>query len=303
MTRNKQNKSIQEIQQAFNDIDKSISQYLKQNKDSLQAAKITPIHEQYPYAQNGIMVMIATMGSGKSFNYMRNMALQEQLSHDPYFETIAICSPSTGFDKTIQSLKGLISKSKLVHINDNDLLGWLHKYIKRVRKYDAFNELILNQHMTQEMKRLIDKHIRSTKNKSLHIIQYVANKLSQYNWKLIPHRGMLILDDFASHPLLRSKETDLSRILLTLRHLLLNVCICVQTAKAIPKSIKRVVNDFALFPGISKDDFYQLVDESRLSSLGTADQLWQQYHTIKDPQTMIVYHITANKICITNPHK
>ena len=56
-------------------------------------------------------------------------------------------------------------------------------------------------------------------------MRYIVNKLSKYQWKTYPHRCLLILDDFASHPLLRSKETDLSRLLKKLRHFK-NGCKC-----------------------------------------------------------------------------
>ena len=77
--------------------------------------------------------------------------------------------------------------------------------------------------------RLIMKH--NLANKKPKVMKYIINKLMKYNWRTFPHRCLLILDDFANHALLRSKETDLSRLLKKLRHFHINVMICVQTVK------------------------------------------------------------------------
>ena len=67
------------IDKAFNDIKEMFKQISDKNKDTLEAALIKPIHEKYPFAQNGICVMIASMGSGKSYNYLKFIAKQEIL--------------------------------------------------------------------------------------------------------------------------------------------------------------------------------------------------------------------------------
>ena len=111
---------------------------------------------------------------------------------------------------------------------------------------------------------------------------------------------MLVLDDFANHPLLRSKETEMCRLLKKLRHFNINIIICVQTVKSIPKDIKRTLSDIILFPGISEDDFMELMKES---PAGMFDKklLWSEYHKLKDPRIMFAIHIKAQKIIIIKP--
>ena len=42
------------IDKAFDDIEELFKQISDKNKDTLEAALIKPIHERYPFAQNGI---------------------------------------------------------------------------------------------------------------------------------------------------------------------------------------------------------------------------------------------------------
>ena len=92
------------------------------------------------------------------------------------------------------------------------------------------------------------------------------------------------------------------RLLKKLRHFNINVIICVQTVKSIPKDIKRTLSDIVLFPGISEDDFVELMKESP-AGMFDRKKLWTEYHKLTNPQTMFTIHIKARKIIITQPLK
>lgn len=57
-------RSNSKIEESFDEIEIMFSKIGQQNKTELEAALIKPIHEKYPFAQNGICAMIASMGSG-----------------------------------------------------------------------------------------------------------------------------------------------------------------------------------------------------------------------------------------------
>ena len=103
---------------------------------------------------------------------------------------------------------------------------------------------------------------------------------------------------FASHPLLRSKETEMSRLLKKLRHFNINVIICVQTVKSIPKDIKRTLSDIILFPGIGIEDFKDLMKESP-ASMFDINTLWKEYNSLQSNHDMFTIHLKAKKIIIT----
>jgi hypothetical protein len=160
---------------------------------------------------------------------------------------------------------------------------------------------------SEEIERLLYKHRLKTNGKQTdkqknEMIKYLASKLSSYGWRTYPHRCLLILDDFASHPLVRSKETEMSRLLKKLRHFNINVMICVQTAKSLSKDIKRICTDFILFPGISETDFMDLMKESMAGKFDRKE-LWNQYHALTNQHDSFRIHIYANKVVIVKALK
>ena len=300
-------KTDQEIDKAFAEIERSFQQIGKKHKQELDEALIKPIHEKYLFAQNGITALIASMGSGKSYNYLKSICKQEVLFDEPFYELVVICSTSSKFDKTVETYKTLIKKSKLVCVKDTDLLDWLNKYMRRILKYNSINEHVKSNFkvIPEELQRSFNKHGLAVLDEN-HInpqkkekrFKYISEKLIKYNWKTVPHRCLLILDDFANHPLLRSKETEMSRLLKKLRHFNINVIICVQTCKSIPKDIKRILSDIILFPGIGLDDFKDLMKESP-ASMFDMKTLWNEYNALQSQHDMFTIHLKAKKIVIT----
>ena len=121
------------IDKAFQDIEDNFNKIAEKNRKELDYSLIRPIHDKFPFAQNGICAMIASMGSGKSYNYLKYIAKQEVLNeNEPFFELVVICSTSAKFDKTVEIYKETIKKSKLVCVKDTDLLFWLNKYMRRI---------------------------------------------------------------------------------------------------------------------------------------------------------------------------
>lgn len=297
------------IEERFKKIDELFEKIQSKNKVELENAMIKPVHEKYPLAQNGIVGLIAPPGSGKSFTYLKLAAQQEQLFNEPFFELIVICSTSNKFDKTVEAYKDVIKKSKIVALKDSDLLAWLNKYMRRILKYNAIMKYIQSDFKdeNEEMTRILNKHRfkqngKQTEKQKYEMVKYIANKLSKYGWKTFPHRCLLILDDFASHPLVRSKETEMSRLLKKLRHFNINVMICVQTSKSISKDIKRICTDFILFPGLSETDFADLMKESMAGKFDRKE-LWNQYHALTNQHDSFRIHIYANKVIIVRSLK
>lgn len=290
---------MKNIDTAFKEIDRQFDQVQKRNK-YLKHALLTPIHEKYPYAQNGITAMIASMGSGKTYTYLKLMKQQEVLYDDAFYELIVLCSTSNKFDATVNAFKGLIKKSKLVAIKDTDLLEFLNKYMRRILKFNALNKFMSDpKDIDEEMQRVSDKHglkPRSRTSKDIEkLVKYVTSKIEKYQWRTFPHRCLLVLDDFASHPLLRNKENELPRLLKKLRHFNINVIICVQTTRSIPRDIKRILSDCILFPGISRDDFYDLMKEGPFGEFDT-DAAYAAYKSMTNKHDRMVFHISAGRI-------
>ena len=297
-----------EIDENFRKVDELFDKISKQNAEELGYAQLKPIDEKFPFAQNGICAMIAPVGSGKSYNYLKIMAKQEQLFSEPFYELVVICSTSAKFDRTVMTFKDAIKKSKIVPVKDVDLLEYLNEYMNRVYIYNNVMKFINAglpwDKMEEDLKQLLTERVgvsTFTKPKlQLKALQWIAETLQEYGWRTYPHRMLLILDDFASHPLLRSKETEMSRLLKKLRHFNINVIICVQTVKSIPKDLKRGLSDVILFPGISQDDFTELTKELNTNFVDPK-YLWSEYQKLQNQHATFTIHMNARRIIINIP--
>ena len=310
--------SDEEIDKAFRKIDEQFDKISRINAAELGYAQLKPIDDKYPWAQNGITAMIAPVGSGKSYNYLKLMAKQECIFNEPFFELIAICSTSNKFDKTVETFKDTIKKSKIVPVKDSDLLDYLNEYMHRIFIYNTIMKFVMaglpwdklddkyasgSSSAYPDLLELLRVHVGAYSfNSSKTILKgtkWIASTLKEYGWRTYPHRMLLILDDFASHPLLRSKETEMSRLLKKLRHFNINVIICVQTVKSIPKDLKRGLSDLILFPGIGEYDFKDLMKEVNCNFIDY-DTLWNAYKQIDNRHTTIALHLNARRVIITN---
>lgn len=288
------------LEKKFDEIDKVMEKNSRKNKFMLDNAKIEPIHPKFLWSSNGIIAYVATMGSGKSYSVMKTILQQETLQEEPYYELVAYCSTSNGFDQTVLAQKDSVKKSKLVFIKDSELLDWLNKYIRRVLKYNAIMKR-LNSGLKQadeEYERLQTKHRLNKQKKEL---EYISRKLINYNWKTHPHRCLLILDDFASHPLVRSRESEMSRLLKKLRHFNITVIIIVQTITSLPKEIRRVLSDVVLFKGVNKDDFENFFKV--VPNTYDVKRLWELYKTMDNRRDKMTLHLTADKCIIDRYEK
>jgi hypothetical protein len=283
----------------FDKVNRLFTQIGEKNKQELEHAKIKPIDDSYPFAQNGIHAMVAAPGTGKSYNYIKMAAKQEVLFDEPFFFLVLICSTSSNFDKTVQTFKEAITKTKLVAVKDSELLTWLEEYQKKVLVYNT-----IMKYVQSDFKKPSEEMMKIIKAKGLHnktrLLEFIAKALAEIGWKTYPHRLWLILDDFSSHPLLKNKTTQLSMLLKKLRHFNINVTIVVQTTKSITLDIKRILTDCTLFPGISYNDFKDLLKDSTLG-FGDVDYLWNQYNQIEDRQTQFTIHASARRVIITPP--
>ena len=294
------------MEKKFKKINDTFERLSEQYKKELGESMIRPIHKDFQFAQNGICAFIAVMGKGKSYNYLKMIAQQEVLYNQPFFETAVICSTSAEFDRTVKTFKQAIKKTELIPVKDDELLDFVNAHIEKSMIYNTIMNFInngLKDPSIEMIKLLKDNGVMNRKGEIdvVRMITFISNKLTELGWKTYPSRMLLICDDFSSHPLLKRKETELSRFLKKLRHFFINVIIVVQTTKSIPKDIKRILSDVILFPGINEEDFKYLVTESAIGSLGSPNTLWNEYSKIKDPQTKIIYHITADKIDVVPP--
>jgi len=297
----KKARSNKEILEYFNNVDELFDKLGNKNKEELENAKIKPIHDLYPLAQNGICAMMAVPGTGKTRTYLNITSKQQGIFNKPFFETVVICSTSNEFDKTVKTFKEAIDNSELIAIKDTEIMEFIDQHIHKTMLYDSLINFINNDYKNpdENMERIIRENRLNKKEK---LIEFISKTLIEIGWETHPSRMLLIFDDFANHPLLKKREDPLSRMLKKLRHFHINVIISVQTTKDIPKNLRRLLTDIILFPGISEEDFMYLMKETPTGSLPHDHRtLWEHYRKIKDKHTAFRLHLTAQRAIVGFP--
>jgi HEPN domain-containing protein len=275
----------------YDEVDEMLEKVRKKNNAELKMALIKPLSRDYPFCSNGIYLFSGSMGAGKSYEIIRHILISERLFEEPYYSLIVFCSTSGGLDKTVQSFLPKI-KTPIAFMPDSSLMPFLRRHIKVKKKYYTLVQF-LNSNLkkpSQEMERLITKHGLKQKEQQL---KYIAEKLLKYGTSRYPANLLLVLDDFASSPLLQQKESELNRLLTKTRHYNITCIIAVQTVKFIIKNLKRMLTDCVIWRGLSKDDWESLFKE--LSHSFNQDELWTDYHALQDQHSRLELHLIANK--------
>ena len=280
------------------EVNDTISKTVKKNKEELDMALIKPLKPNYQFSSNGLYLYIGKMGSGKTLEIIKHILITDKISGsddkskdcNTYYNLIVFCSTSQGLDKTVQTFLPKI-KTPVAFVPDTSILGFLKRHIRRKKKYYAIVSFINSElkKTNEEMKRIFAKHGLQNRGKKL---KYIAQKLLKYNCTNYPLNLLLVLDDFANHPLMRKPDSELVRIITKGRHYNITSILAVQTTKFVVKNCKRMCSDVVLWKGLSEDDWIDLMRE--LPHSFDSKQLWEEYHNLQNPHDHLEMHVYAN---------
>lgn len=268
-----------------------MTKILNKNKKELDMALIKPISEDYPWSSNGIYIFFGRAGQGKSHDIWEHIYMSENLFEKPYYSKIIFCSTSGKLDKTTKYLSRKL-KSDFICLNDDELLPYLSKHLKRKTKYYSLVEHLLTKfkETDDEMKRIIQKH------KLIDLqdrIEYIANKLAKYRWGDYPYRTLLVLDDFYGHPLIKSPSSQLVRLLTKERHYNFTCIICAQNWRGIDLHVKRQGTDIVLYSGFSEEDFSKILKQ--IPNNLNYKRAYHIYSSMTGEHDKLIMHVRANK--------
>ena len=142
-------------------IEHRMNEIANKHKNSLNAAQITPLSPEWPFSTNGLYLMLATAGCGKSRFIIKHILMTEQLFPEGYYSQIVYCSTSGELDKTISTyINSKIIKTPLIEVPDTKLLDFLAQHLKRKKKFYSFIEYIQSGFKTinKTLQHSIDKH-------------------------------------------------------------------------------------------------------------------------------------------------
>jgi hypothetical protein len=286
---------------AMIEADHIITTEVDKNKEDLKFASIEPLSPEYLYSTNGVYLLCGKMGSGKTYWIMKHLLIMDQMFDKPYYDQILFTSTSDGLDKTVQTIEPKL-KEKPKFIKDTEILQYLTKLMRRKMKFYALTQYIRYHRINHEMEKLIkDKKLYDwNKDRTKYvpsprkIATYFAHKMEK--WAEIfhgyPSNTLLILDDFASHPLIRTPDTPLNRLFTKVRHYNLTVILSVQSWRFVCLNFKRIATDMNIYQGYSFEDFFKMIKQTP-SGL-EPEPLWLEYRNLPDPHNKLVVNITAH---------
>ncbi len=272
-------------------IEELIKSTIRKNRTELNMALVKPISSSYPFSTNGNYFFIGMPGSGKTFKIWKHILTCEKMFKKPVYSLIVFCSTSGKMDKTSEALRPNIT-TPIKYITDEELLPWLTKHLKRKSKYYSMVKHVLSklQNTDEKMAQLIQKH-------SLDDIEdrivYIAQKLVKYDTVEYPFNTLLILDDFAGHPLTQKTNSPLNRLLTKNRHNNLTCIIAIQTHIWINRNLKRIATDMVIYAGYSREDMETML--TQIPNNLNKKEIIDSYLNLKNPNDYLQINIIANR--------
>jgi hypothetical protein len=248
---------------------------------------------------------------------------------DPhYYSLIAYCSTSGEMDQTVQSyLDANVIKTPLVQVKDTQLMQFLDRHLKRKKKYYAMIKYLQSKKINDTLQKSVDKHnfkmfvydpkkkipkamrqekaftgypgqekdirtqlLKEKVNKPK-LIAWIMKKIEQYGVSRTVCPLLVVLDDFAGHPLLERKETPLARMMTKCRHYSCTFIVAVQTCKYVIKNIRRQATDVVVWAGLSEEDFFLLFKEIAFSY--NVKDIWEEYRKLPTQTSHLILNIKA----------
>ena len=311
-------------------IEEQMNEIARQHKNQLDSALIQPLHPEWKFSTNGLYLLLATAGCGKSRFIIKHILMSEQLFDTPYYTMICYCGTTGELDKTVSTyVNSKIIKTPLVQVPDTELMNWLAKHLKKKKKYYAMIEYIQSGYKTinKTLMHSIDKHhfkvmVRCKRKKipphlydqypqystamvydneidigciekinKPKLLAWIASKMKKYNVSKPVCPLLVILDDFAGHKLIERKETPLAKMMTKCRHYSCTFIIAVQTAKYVIKNIRRQATDVVVWAGLPEEDFFDLLKEIQYSY--PKEILWEQYKALTSQKDYLILNTKA----------
>ena len=282
------------------EVEDIIQNTLKKNRHELDMALIKPIAPDYQFCSNGLYLFIGRMGTGKTFKVMKHILTTERLFNEPYYSLIVFCSTSSGLDKTVMTFLPKI-KSPIAFVPDTSLMQFLRKHIATKSKYYSILRFINSdfKKIDEILKAHFDKH--NVKDNRVKQIEYVARKLAKYQCTRYPANLLLVLDDFAEHPLVSKKDSELNRLLTKSRHYNITTIMTVQSTKFLIKNLKRICSDICIWKGIGEEDFVDLM--KMIPHSFDSDDLYHRYKSMTTPNSIFTVHVQTGTVEIDDGKK
>ena len=281
-------------------VDDLIEQDIKKHKKLLNGSLIKPISEDYPFASNGLYFFCGKMGTGKTYQVCRHIMMTERMFPKPYYDNVIWTSTSDGMDNTVESLKGSI-QTPIQFVKDTNLITFLNKHLRQKEKFNALNRLVNSKFkdVNKKMKEIAVKHGlykdgRNEKFELRRVVAYITEKMTKYPFRQYPSYTLLVMDDFAGHPLVKNETSPLNIMFTKTRHYHLTGILITQSWRFIHFNFKRLCTDIVVYKGFSQKDFKTMIEQTPNNQ--EWEELWEKYKNLPSEHSSMRLHITAGLV-------
>ena len=282
-------------------VDIMINNELKKNAQELSYATIEPLSPEWPFSTNGLYFFCGKMGSGKTYTIMKHVLVSERLFDEPYYDTIIFTSTSGTLDKTVGTMKKDV-RTPITYVKDTELMDFLKTHVERKMLFYAVMRFVNSggTDMDDIMKGILNKlkPYRFVNRERVYdwgrIGQYLRQLMSTYGFTRYPSNTLLIMDDFAGHPLLSKVESPLARMLTKTRHYNITAILAVQTWRFVNLNFKRLCTDIVIWKGFSEEDFKNMLTQTPNDR--NWKELWAEYSSLPSPHSHLRLHINASTL-------
>ena len=264
-------------------IEEEMNAIAAKHKDALNSALIQPFSPEWKFCTNGLYLLLATAGCGKSRFIIKHILMSERLFAEPYYSLICYCSTSGELDKTVST-----------YINSKTIKT-KHKFKVKVKCRGKHNIILRDVYPVYSTGAVTDNEIDAGSIEKINkprLLAWIADKMRYYQVSKPICPLLVVLDDFAGHKLIERKETPLARMMTKCRHYSCTFIIAVQTAKYVIKNIRRQATDIVVWAGLSEEDFYELMKEIQFSY--NKDALWNEYRQLKNQKDHLILNVKAH---------
>ena len=283
-------------------VDVMINKELKKNAQELSYTTIEPLSPEWPFSTNGLYFFFGKMGSGKTYAIMKHVLVSERLFDEPYYDTIVFTSTSGTLDKTVGTMKKDV-RTPITYVKDTELMDFLKTHVERKMLFYAVMRFVnsggtdvddIMKGILNRMKpyRFINRGER-VYDWGL-IGQYLRQLMSTYGFTRYPSNTLLIMDDFAGHPLLSKVESPLARMLTKTRHYNITAILAVQTWRFVNLNFERLCTDIVIWKGFSEEDFKNMITQTPNDR--NWRELWTEYSSLPSPHSHLRLHINASTL-------
>jgi hypothetical protein len=124
------------------------------------------------------------------------------------------------------------------------------------------------------------------------LFDYIMKKFQKYQYNKSVVLILVVLDDFASNPLLENKRSPLARMMTKCRHYNTTFIVAVQTVKYVIKDIRRQATDVVVWAGLGEEDFFAVFKEIQFSY--DVDALWEEYRNLENQKCHLILNCKAH---------